>query len=525
MKPLRTRATVLAALTVAVSSFLLYHATLLPGFDLGDTPSFQVMSGEAIITPRDGYPLYFALGKLFVFLDGDRAHAMNLASAAAAAVACGLIVLLAVELSGSLVAGIASALLFAGSYTFWSQAVIAEVYALHVLLIVLVMLLLLRWSHQPTARNLACFYLVYALSFGNHLTMILLAPALAFFLVAAAPNGPRVLLEPRLLLLAVACAAVGASQYAWNLRALWLQSTPPPDWLTAMQSFWFDATKSDWRDNMVLRIPPDAYGERLRMYAFDLRQQFGWAGPLVAACGAWRLFRTAPKRAWLLVGIFLANLVFALGYNVGDTHVFLLPSHLILALFAAPGLVLLGRFMPPRAGVAVFAVLLIGAGIYRDFPALNRSGDQRPTELLSALTTGLDDRQSVLIAELNWQVQNGLTYFEKEVRKNLAVARLSDVALYAPALVADNLAIQRDVLLTESARSTLDRAYGPLFEIAPDSRTSATTMAELVGTLPADTRYALTVLRPVREFTLDLDDLRGALLRLDRRTSRCHWGW
>ena len=36
---------------------------------------------------------------------------------------------------GSLLAAVAAALLFAGSYTFWSQAVIAEVYALHLLLV------------------------------------------------------------------------------------------------------------------------------------------------------------------------------------------------------------------------------------------------------------------------------------------------------------------------------------------------------------------------------------------------------
>jgi hypothetical protein len=130
---------------------------------------------------------------------------------------------------------------------------------------------------------------------------------------------------------------------------------------------------------------------------------------------------------------------------------------------------------------------------------------------LSALTDGVEDRQSVLLADLNWQVQNGLTYFAKEVRKDLAVARLSDVALYAPAFVAGNLAIQRDVVLTESARNTLERAYGPLFEIDLDSRTRALTMTELVRSLPLDTRYALTVLRPVRELTLDMDDLREAL--------------
>ena len=38
-----------------------------------------------------------------------------------------------------------------------------------------------------------------------------------------------------------------------------------------------------------------------------------------------------------------STLVFAFSYNVGDAHVFYLPSHLIVALLAAPGVALAGR--------------------------------------------------------------------------------------------------------------------------------------------------------------------------------------
>ena len=57
-----TRRGLLAALVVALAAFALYRATLLPGVDFGDTGSFQTMVGSPLITPRDGYPLYFAIG-------------------------------------------------------------------------------------------------------------------------------------------------------------------------------------------------------------------------------------------------------------------------------------------------------------------------------------------------------------------------------------------------------------------------------------------------------------------------------
>src|SRR4051794_16950743 len=116
-----------AAVLLAVLAFILYRFTLLPGLDFGDTGSFQATVGSPIITPRDGYPLYFAIGAIILRLPGaGRAHAPNLPSAAEGAIACGVLLITAFELSGSPPAATAAALLFTVSYTFWSQATIAE---------------------------------------------------------------------------------------------------------------------------------------------------------------------------------------------------------------------------------------------------------------------------------------------------------------------------------------------------------------------------------------------------------------
>src|SRR4029077_21133791 len=107
----------IVAVLVSVLAFVLYRATMLPGFEFGDTGSFQATVGSPFITPRDGYPLYFAVGQLFLWVTrAEPAHALNLASAFMAAIACGLIVLVGAELSGSIAAGAGAALLFGASY-------------------------------------------------------------------------------------------------------------------------------------------------------------------------------------------------------------------------------------------------------------------------------------------------------------------------------------------------------------------------------------------------------------------------
>lgn len=504
-----------AALAVASVTLLLYRSTLLPSVDFGDTASFQVTGGSPVVTPRDAYPLYYAIAGVFVgAIDGERAFAMNLVSAVEGAIACGILTLLAAEVSGSVLAAVAAALLFGGSYTFWSQAVIAEVYGLHILLVSLTLLLLLRWARHPTLGRLALFFGAYAVSFGNHLSMILLAPAYALFLLSAAPRGWRSMIASRVVLMALGFAAVGALQYVWNFSALWIAPTPPQDLVDALRTFWFDVTKSDWRETMVLRVPASAFAERLQMYAFDVGQQFGWAGPPLAAAGAVQLIRADPRRAVLVIGLYAVNLVFALGYNVGDSHVFLLPSHLMLALLTASGIVLLEKLTPARGVVAVLAIAFAGSRIHENYPALDRSDDLRPIQALTALTTQLDERNALLLTDLNWQIQNGLTYFVKEKRPDLAHARMLDVILYAPVLINDNLENGRDIVLTERARAELDAAYGPLFPSVPDPRVSVPELADLTRGLPPGTRYVLTILRPSREFSLDAAALTNALRHL-----------
>jgi hypothetical protein len=503
--PLRSAA---LAAGVALLAFLLYHSTLLPGLDFGDTPSFQVMGGDPRITPRDAYPLYFAIGAPFVRLARDGARGLNLASAAEGAVAAGLITLTASELAGAVLPAAVAALIFAGSYTFWSQSVITEVYALHACMVALSLLLLLRWERRPTTGRLAAFFAAYAVGFGNHLAMVLLLPGYTLFLLLSAPEGWRSMFRPRTVWMAVGIAVAGALPYAWNLHSLWLAPVAPRSFSGAATRFWFDVTKADWRETMVANVPGMMAGERLRMYVFDVRQQFGLAGPALACVGLVHLARTAPRRAALITILFLVNVGFALTYNVGDSHVFFLPSHLMIALLIAPALALLDSI---AVVASLVAAVFAGVMIYANYPALDRSRDTRPTDLLRTLTAGLDDQHALLLTDLNWQEQNALTYFTKAVRPDVAVASLPDVLPYATRLIDDNLAIHRQVLLTDRARNELSAAFPGRFVFEADARVQAPTLRSLVAALPPGTRYVIAVLKPPRGLTLDRADLAGAL--------------
>ncbi len=511
---------------MAAFAFALYHSTLLPGLDFGDTASFQAAVGESAPTPRQAYPLYFAIGKLAAALTRtEPAVALNLASAVAGALGAGVLVWVASGLTGSLVAGAAGGLLLASSYTFWTQAIIAEVYALHLLLMGLVIGSVLWWDREPTRARLTVVFAVYALAFGNHLMSILLLPALMLY-IASAPGGLRMLVSPKTLGLAVLCAAAGTSQYLWNAASLW--QLPDADWTlpSFLRAFWFDVTKSDWRETMILTVHPAALKLRPAMYLFEIRQQIGLVGAVLAVVGSVALLRRR-RLALLLFSAYVPAVVFAATYNVGDAHVFFLPSHQIAILFAAAGMsaaLSLSNSAPAPVRAPLLAAMITAAIAYPlwrawdAFPAVDRHDDRRPVSWLSAIVAGLDDR-ALLLGDVNWQLENGFDYYTRRLRPELNFVRSEGTLLTLPFLVRDNLDAGREIAATPVARDLTRTAYGDLFTFTPDTRVSAPALAMRLSRLPPGTPYVLGLLAPYPDLPFDRGELADAVKLLTAGTA------
>jgi hypothetical protein len=516
----------LVALLVTAIAFYLYRSTLLPGVDFGDTASLQALIGERAISPRDAYPLYFAIGNLVSRLaGGEPAFGVNLASAICGALACGVLTWVAAELTSSLVAATAGGLLLASADTFWTLCVIAEVYALHLLMMGLVLTALLWWDRQRTRARLALVFAVYALSFGNHLMTVLMAPAIVLF-VASAPGGVRLLLSRSTIGMALAIAAAGSCQYVWNASYLWALPDPPATPLALARAFWFDVTKSDWRETMVMAVHHSVLMRRASMYLFDLTQQFGIAGIGLALLGLVSLGRRR-RVLLLLLSAWVVPFVFAYTYNVGDTHVFFLPSHQIVALLAACGvaalLTLAPRAWPSGAGgvLAVLSAIVLAYPVWRAWdtrPAVDRHADRRPVDWLSAVAANLGPRD-LLLGDVNWQLENGFDYYQRRLHPELNLTRATDTILTLPFLVRGNIADGRVVYATPIARKVARAAYGDMFAFEPDPATDSRPLAARLSGLPPGTLYVLAVLSPYSDLAFDQQELADATRLLTAGTA------
>jgi hypothetical protein len=520
------------ASVVATLAFWTYTETLLPGVDLGDTGGFQAAVLWPEVSARQAYPLYYSLARPFVLLASpdNPARALNLFSAIWAAVAVGLIAFLTASITNSRSAGAAAGTLLAFSYTFWSQALIAEVYSLHLALIGTCLVALYAYAKRPDTPRLLLFFTVYAASFGNHLGMILLLLPFALFLIQVHPT-PASLCRSRLIFATAAIVVVGALEYAPNLMAVWGSFNTPDTWTDRLGAFWFDVTKQDWRETMVLGVTPGQAGDRLAMWLFDARQQFGIVGLVLAVIGVAGLWQTSRAWAVLALTAYAATTAFALSYNVGDSHVFFLPGHYMAAICAGAGVAFLvqtlgrsGSDRPQRSAmpqwlrsllpgaVVVAALAYAGWRGWSTWPAVDRHDDRRGEELIARLALGLNDRNALLVSEMNWQLENVLLYMSRHVRRDLLWVRVGDVMSHWPFLVEDNHRLGRDIVLTAAAAADVMTAYGPEVPVIQD--VVVPTLPEALAAVPRGMPYVLSVLTSAPDSQLNPEALSEALSAL-----------
>ena len=291
-------------------------------------------------------------------------------------------------------------------------------------------------------------------------------------------------------------------------------------WSERFAAFWFDTTKVDWRESMVMGVRTDQLVDRIGMWWFDARQQFGVFGLLLAVVGAVRLWTISRPWATLTLLAYAINTLFAFTYNVGDTHVFYVPGHLFTAFLAGAALSPFGgsrRTRPPiRIAATILLIAYAGWRAWDTWPAIDRHDDRRAESLVTRLALGANPQSAVLVTDLNWQLENALLYYTRFGRRDVPWVRLPDVQLHFSMLVRDNEAISRDLILDAYSARDVVASFGPLFPMQRDPISASPDLIDEISGLLPGTPYVLSVLTPPREEHLDPESLRAAVGMLTR---------
>jgi len=349
-----------------------YAWCMFPGLggvmNAGDTAKFQTLAHTQILVHGPGYPLVLFLGAVLRALDlpVEPWRAMTFAMAALpGAVANMMAFLIVARVTRSLPFGIAGSLLLGSAGLMAVQSTEAEVYPLALAFVLSTTFLLILFIETKREGYFVAACAVYALSFGNHLMMIMLMP---LFLLVTAVHRRR-LLRPRIVASVLALVALGASQYLYLAYMTHHPDTAYSEYLP------LPPTVTEFLRYITGTYFSGLYGSGLRSsYSSEtllvtLRAAHPWIStPLILAGVA--LFAAGGRRRdadWIGVAtvfaVALSFVPFVIWYGAYDIQAFHLPvlGPLLIGAVAAIGW-WLRRWRALQQGTAV---LLIALGAWR----------------------------------------------------------------------------------------------------------------------------------------------------------------
>jgi 4-amino-4-deoxy-L-arabinose transferase-like glycosyltransferase len=453
-----------------------------------DSAEFSAAAHVLGIVRATGYPLYLLLGKAFTMLlpIGDVGFRLNIMSATCAAGTVVLLYHLLQRLTQRRAAALAAALMFAFSYYFWAQAVVAEVYTLHTLLMLSLLLLLFRWETNRADALLAAFALLYGLSFGNHMSTLLLAPAFGVFLLAV---GRKKIFHPRQLFLLLVSFIVGLSVYLYlPLRYL---AQPPFNYaghydamghfvpldMTQPANIWWLISGKGFQGLMFGYTPAELLAEAGQT-AHRLWGSFLGLGLVPGLIGAWLQLRRRPHHFALLGLIFMANLAFFTNYRVVDKETMFVPVYLVWAVWMGEGFAGLISWIQGRRQArerrspawAWALVTLAALALVTNWPLVNVRADTRARDRAEAALTYA--RPGAIILGW-WTSVPPIHYLQmvEEQRPDVLVINRFLIGAEEMYSLIDNSLGQRPVYVMELDEGLIGAfrpvSVGPMFELTP----------------------------------------------------------
>ncbi|MGQ9805144.1 MAG: glycosyltransferase family 117 protein [Chlorobiales bacterium] len=288
---------------------------------------------------------------------------------------------------------LASSLLFAFSRTVWAQATAIEVYSLHLVMLTLSILLFLRFTlaKEPQLKSMLIWALILGLGFTNHLTMILLAPAMIYFYFQRFGFTKEAFM--RIAMMSIPFA-LGLSVYLY----LPIRSAMYPEFNwgevhRGFDKFFYHVSGKQYQVNLF----NGNWEPQAKMFIFLLPFELAFVGILLAIYGAVRLFQVDRSLAWFMMLLVFGSALYAVNYNVHDADSYFLLAFLGLILLAAVGVFFFAQL---RNEIAKFSLLLPLIAIAINF---NHNDKRDETLVLDYTKTMLESVEpNALVLSAQW---------------------------------------------------------------------------------------------------------------------------
>jgi hypothetical protein len=360
------------------------------------------------------HPLYILLGIVVKSIPlGDFAHRVNLISAVCGAVSIANLYLLVRLWLGRALPAIVAAVTLALSWTFWQNAVIAEVYTLYTMFLFAELIMLLQYMRTGRTWYLYLLGLLNGLAVANHLWGTIPLACYAVFLVALLFR--RKIKFKHCMVFAVLWL-IGAAPYEYLIaKNIVLSGDVPATIASALfGNMWQGAV-------LNTSVSPKVVAENMLFILLN----FPTPNIVLFFVALWALRKAPPPRSFasILTAMLVLSFVFAFRYTVLDRYVFFLPFYCLVAVLIGLGADIFFRRYERRAVVfAVLALCLLPIPTYFVTPELARKAykplgqrKQRPyrdeyTYFLQPWKTGYRGAERFASEALDMVEENAVIY-------------------------------------------------------------------------------------------------------------------
>jgi hypothetical protein len=369
---------IFGALAVSLISFIVYLQTMqrsVPFIDGGELATVCATLGIAHPT---GYPIFCLLGYLFAHLPiaGQVILRVNMMSAFFCALGSGAMVFFISELylywfnkrkakltqqkgkkvvakplaseeiitdekrKESIAAGIFAGLAMAFSATWWDTSNSVEVYPIHCFLVPIILTFffrMLRLEKEKFGKNSILFAFTLGLSFSNHLTTILLAPACLYMFFATYGFKKNTFIHIAKLAIPF---FLGLLPYLYfPIRA---SQFPLMDWghPVDLHSFWKHFTGGQYS---IMMFTKDAPKMQWPYFWGKYPGEFTIAGLALVLAGIWALFTSLGRgKAHLLVFVillFFGCLLWSMNFEILEINPYFLTAYIASVITITFGIV------------------------------------------------------------------------------------------------------------------------------------------------------------------------------------------
>lgn len=395
----------------------IYFTTLFPSpggrVNYGDSAKWHFLWMVDGTPHSPGYPLFLVLTELFgrfaTFMPPEQR--VTLLSLCSALLCLGFLGATVYSWTRSALATATAMFIMGTAASFWSQATEAEVYTLNGAFVAAVIYCFSRFMGSGRRGWLYTGSAIYALSFGNHLTMVTLLPAIFY---AVWVTDRKLFTDWRATGLVVLIAMLGACQYLYLMYLSHYGTGVNESYVTGLHwsSHWredaghleFIGRNADWA-TFFAYITGGQFGDLMGQSSFaaasrDFSEQlinkdWGFLVLLVFfyAAVVYRERQSSPQPEGRLM-IFLAialvgQLAYTLGYDIPDREVYFIAP---LVPMTVLGILLVTRLKYARQAFVLLIVITLAKGTanYRSLNDDIDDFDYELRQLLAPLALGDD---------------------------------------------------------------------------------------------------------------------------------------